>query len=85
MNRIKSLIVAAVLVCSLSIGVRAGDIGTPGYVPPTNPATGDIGTPGCEFPDETSTQEEFATSDPYEYNYSSDYMLYLFWTALTLF
>ncbi len=92
MQKIKSLIVAAILVCSLSVGVRAGDIGTPGYVPPTGPstssATGDIGTPGMQCPDTeaTATQQEFTTTETYDfYNYSSDFMLYMFWTALTLF
>lgn len=85
MQKIKCLIVAAVLVCSLSLGVRAGDIGTPGYVPPTDPVTGDIGTPGMECPDTDVNQQEFTTEGYDYYDYSSDFMLYMYWTALTLF
>jgi hypothetical protein len=89
MKKLQSLMIAAVLVCSLSAGVRGGDIGTPGYVPPTDPitsnSTGDIGTPGCTAPDTDLSEQEVAGDDYYANSYSSDFMLYMFWTALTLF
>ena len=45
MKQVKSLILAAFLICTLSSGVRAGDIGSPG-----KSTSGDIGSPGASTP-----------------------------------
>jgi hypothetical protein len=62
MNQVKSLILAAFLVCALGIGVRAGDIGTPGVKP-----AGDIGTPAAQStltnPDETFQTQTVGIND----------------------
>jgi len=42
MKQVKSLILAAFLICTLASGVRAGDIGSPGMS-----TSGDIGSPGA--------------------------------------
>ncbi len=79
MKKIRTLILTTALVFSLSAGVRGGDMGTPGYVPPPDPAssesTDDMGTP------ESSSNEV----DVNWHLTEGDFALYLFWTALLLF
>ena len=45
MKQVKSLILAGFLMLTLSVGVYAGDIGTPGV---SSTLPGDIGTPGAK-------------------------------------
>ena len=60
MKQVKSLILAGFLILSLSVGVYAGDIGTPG-VSSTFP--GDIGTPGAKSTVDTVASDRNATAD----------------------
>jgi hypothetical protein len=56
MKQVKSLIIAGVLMLTLSVGVYAGDIGTPG-------APGDIGTPGAKSTVELVEPNPVVTTD----------------------
>jgi hypothetical protein len=58
MKQVKSLILAAFLICTLSLGVRAGDIGSPGIY-----TSGDIGSPGAASTTLTSNEASPDTTD----------------------
>ncbi len=49
MKQVKTLILAGILTCTLSLGARGGEMGTPGISdpPPPPPPLGEIGTPGA--------------------------------------
>lgn len=79
MKKIRTIILTAVLVFSLNAGAYAGNMGTPGYVPPEDPATSES-TGDMETPEGTSNEV-----DVNWHLTESDFALYLFWTALLLF
>ena len=60
MKQVKSLILAGFLILSLSIGVHAGDIGTPGV---SSTLPGDIGTPGAKSTVDTVASDPKTTTD----------------------
>jgi len=51
MSKMKSTVAAAFLTLVLAVPALAGNIGSPGYVPPPPPPNGNIGSPGSPVPE----------------------------------
>jgi hypothetical protein len=78
MRRLKSVALATMLVCAFGVGIRAGDIGTPGLL---SSSAGDIGTPGS-----TASGDMGSPGDNCDSTYtSSDVMIDILFAAITLY